>query len=379
MGITTGILFLIAAYVVPNYKQFRSMPSPFEMPENLEIVNWSDLANNVAFLPQRGWQFLIVNYGSASTAWIRSVSVVLAVVTLIVFFYILRHWYTSRVAVLGTFLFGASSWFLHQARSAEPDVLYMLAATALLLCTAWLSEKSYTKALPILALIAGLLFYIPGMWLFVFVGIVLARQEVLAKWHQASKKLRITSILLFLLAMLPMVYGFIRNPSQIITALGVPADGVLNAKIVADNIINIPGLFINGLDEPFKWLTNTPILDVFSLFMVIIGIYAYRVGHHPVRGRALAVMAILTVVLISLDGAAALGLLMPIIYLLAASGIGLMLQQWFAIFPRNPLARNIGVAWLCLALVVVGYYHLNRYFVAWPHAATTAQVINLEQ
>jgi hypothetical protein len=73
----------------------------------------------------------------------------------------------------------------------------------------------------------------------------------------------------------------------------------------------------------------------------------------------------------------ALPILLPFIYLLAGAGMTLLLQQWFTVFPRNPLARNIGVGLIAVLLAFVGYYHMHRYFVAWPHTPETKQAYSL--
>lgn len=373
------ILSIFAVILLPNIRQFKSMPSPFETTESLNITNLSDITHNVAFMPQKMIQFGLSSTAFSSIAWLRLVSVSFAVLTLVMFFYILRHWYTGRIAIMGTFLLGFSSWFLHQARSAEPDILYLCGMTALLLVGMWLSERQYSRTLPLIAIISALILYIPGMWVFVVAGGLFARKEIIQRWQQTSNMLRAAGVVAFLALVAPLVYAITLRPQQLTELMGIPPHGVLTVQSALNNFIGIAEqLLIRGPDEPLKWLTGTPILDVFTIFMIILGVYTYRVGPHPVRGRALMVLGLISVVLITLNGYVTLSLLMPILYLLAASGIGLLLQQWFSVFPRNPIARNVGVVWICLALAVVGFYHADRYFVAWPHAASTNKVLEIK-
>jgi hypothetical protein len=51
--------------------------------------------------------------------------------------------------------------------------------------------------------------------------------------------------------------------------------------------------------------------------------------------------------------------------LLAIGGIVEILQRWLESFPRNPVARSIGVCLLVAAIGFTSFYHLQRYFVAW--------------
>lgn len=373
------VLSLFAVIILPNVHQFSSTPSPFETSKSLKIVNISDLSQNTAFLPARFLQFGLHTAGLNSVAYLRLVSVAFAVLTLVMFFYILRHWYTSRIALMGTFLLGFSSWFLHQSRSAEPDILYLFGMTSLIMIGIWLSEKKYTKVLPVITLLGCLVLYIPGMWLFLAIGIPLAWREILEKWRISTKWLRSLSVVVFFVSLAPLVFGLIKHPGQVDILLGVPENGVLTAQSALNNLIGIgEQLLIRGPDEPLKWLVGTPVLDVFTIFMIILGIYTYRSGIHPIRARAFMLIGLLSVVLITLNGYVTLSLLMPVLYLLAASGVGLLLQQWFSVFPKNPIARNIGVIWICLAIAIVGFYHADRYYIAWPNADSTNKVIDIK-
>ncbi len=79
----------------------------------------------------------------------------------------------------------------------------------------------------------------------------------------------------------------------------------------------------------------------------------------------------LCVILIGLGQVATLGLLIPVLYIVMANGIAYMLQSWFTVFPRNPVARTLGVVLLTIVVVVSCSYQLQRYFIAWPAAEAT--------
>lgn len=77
----------------------------------------------------------------------------------------------------------------------------------------------------------------------------------------------------------------------------------------------------------------------------------------------------------SLGGVVGDAILLPFIYLLASIGIGRMLGNWFIVFPRNPVARNIGLGLIIGMIALVGYYHITRYFVAWPNSPETINAL----
>lgn len=57
----------------------------------------------------------------------------------------------------------------------------------------------------------------------------------------------------------------------------------------------------------------------------------------------------------------------PFLYIIAAAGIALLLQQWFTVFPKNPFARSVGVVLISICISASVAYNLHRYFIAWPH------------
>jgi hypothetical protein len=64
-------------------------------------------------------------------------------------------------------------------------------------------------------------------------------------------------------------------------------------------------------------------------------------------------------------------LMLPFVYLIVAAGIGFMLQQWFRVFPRNPIARTLGASLITIAVISSSGYNLTHYFIAWAKAPET--------
>jgi hypothetical protein len=86
---------------------------------------------------------------------------------------------------------------------------------------------------------------------------------------------------------------------------------------------------------------------------------------------------ILSLILTVLNGWLAMTIALPMFFVLVSAGLALFLQQWFTVFPRNPLARTVGITVVSFVVVLAGYYNLRHYFVAWPRNPDTRQVFNL--
>ncbi len=362
------------AIILPGLKAFRSLASTYETADSLKTSSFDQLMNTASFLPQRSLQALLYKLGFDHLTHIRLISVMMAVVALVAFFFILRHWYTTRVSLLGTFLLGSSSWFLHQARSAEVGISYILTIVAVISIGIWASERKKPGLLPVASFVSALTLYTPGVWVFFVISIVAGKNEIKLIWSKISPVNRLLSVVAFTAGLLPMMYSLYKNIHQE-ELLGLTGGlETLNASIISSNLLGLPRqLLMSGIDDPSRWLVGTPIFDVATATLIILGVYAYRSGLNPIRARGILIGCVLSVAVIGFAGDAGISLLVPFLYLLGAGGIGLLLQQWFSVFPKNPVARTIGVIWLSLLIVGVGYYQASRHFVGWPNAQATKQ------
>jgi membrane protein YdbS with pleckstrin-like domain len=73
-------------------------------------------------------------------------------------------------------------------------------------------------------------------------------------------------------------------------------------------------------------------------------------------------------------GMNAISLILPVVYLLIASGIAYMLHLWLKVFPANPVARSLGIIIIMLAVFLTSIYQTRSYFVAWRYNSETSEV-----
>lgn len=334
------------------------------------------IADNPLYIFHKSNLLVLQKLSPSSTAAIRLPSLVIAVVSIVAFFVILSKWYSHKVAVLGTVLFASSSWLLHGARLATFDINYVMPLLLVFLLSS-LFKARYAKLVTIAALLTGLFIaYIPGMiW-----GLAL-----LAFWQRRQLK-KITwrvplwwhSLLLVgvLVGLLPLFWSFFNNPRLIMSWTGLPEHWPSVTSYVK-NLVNIPTeLFIASSGNPLYNIGRVPLLDAFTAALVVLGGFAY--WHYKTLDRSKFMLAatITGILLIALNGPVRLSWLIPIIYLLAAEGIAFLLQQWFTVFPRNPVARWIGFVVLGLAVSITAFYHIQNYFVAWPNTPETRQAFS---
>jgi 4-amino-4-deoxy-L-arabinose transferase-like glycosyltransferase len=333
-----------------------------------------EIIEEPVYLPYKLSIYIFEKLGFASPFIARSLSALIGFATVVSFYYILSRWHTNGIALLGTLLFLTSSWFLHTVRLATSDPVFLL-LLPLIACGAWLNDTQRRDHLTLAAaaLTAGILLYVPGMVWFILAGLIWQRKRV----RQALASLLPWQMLLVgvlgVMVLAPMAIAGSDNPSSLLQFLGLPEQAITWQKILA-SLLEIPRqLFVHGPRDPARWLGATPLLDAFTTAMFIIGLYASYFRLRLDRTKLLLFGLVVGSLLIVFD-TGRMSILLPLVYILVAAGITFMLQQWFTVFPRNPLARSIGWSLITAAIVISSFYNLTHYFIAWPNAPTTKSV-----
>lgn len=371
------LIGLFAVYILILLPNIKNNIDPNQKPDNLIFITHNDVLSNASFLPLKLVQYLTYKFSHHSIIAYKSLSVVIAIGALITFYYVLVRWRTKRVGLLGALLLGSSTLFLSTASSASPEIYYLLAGCLLPLAIVIIGEEGTKYDLIFIALITAMLLYAPGMWAFLILGVIFAFNNLKVLLEEFNIKQKLTALFVFLIAISPLIYSLIINTVQYKSLLLGSSYHLISLEFVKNNLVKLPEMIIvHGINNPGVWLISTPILDVFTIAMALLGVYAYKIGFHPVRFRGLIIYTIASIGLIGILGISALWLLLIPIYLFAARGIALMLQQWFSVFPKNPLARYLGVFVVIIALSFAVFYHVNRFYVVWPKNSPYIQSIN---
>lgn len=352
--------------------------SVFESKGYLGISSVQTILDAIWLAPVKLAQYAMLQIDDPNTTLLRLVSVGIVLLSLAVFYRLIAKWHTHRIAILATLLFATTSYSLHLGRFSNQDAMYYLVIPSLFLFGTWLKSKRYVVRLPLILPAIAILLYLPGFIYFLIPLPLLFRKRLLLAWHFVSLKKRLASLFISVLLIVPLIYSLVLNPSQITTYLGIDRLVDENGPIeFLDTVAStVSSLFFNGPNDPYRWLTGTPILDVASAALAVLGIYAYVKGPHTLRARTLLLFAIISIVLIGTSTVVSIALLLPLVYIVIASGLVFLLQSWFTVFPRNPAARNTAVILMALFITFICSYHVQRYFIAWPNAPETKAALS---
>lgn len=341
----------------------RDSVLPWNNPVNAPYKVTAFIAGKVVGNPLQGARMVSVLFGLLATACL---------------FYVLKKWFNIRMATVGSLLFITSSWLLHISHIAAPYILMIFAPLACLAAFSWLIRTKKYKIFAILTFVATLAFsaYVPYMfWVLVVTLAVLVLQSkdkvrAIESWQWVAGGT------LYAVLVAPLVIGIITEPSVVRQLLGIPAQ-LPSISEYASNLVNlILTPFFRSPLLPEVHLGRLPLLDIFSTTMFILGIYYY--AQRITNRRTVILFSCFAILLavIPLSGGYLLNatILMPLIYICVITGIVELLKQWFSYFPRNPLARSLGVGFVVVAIGFTSFYHLQRYFIAWPNTPDTKAV-----
>lgn len=370
---TVASLMLLFVYTY----DLSSVGPPDTQAEQLimtSIDSRRDILETVVFAPHKAIGLVIVKLQVANTASLRLVSVATTCLAVILFFLVLKQWFSLRVATLTTVLFATSSWVLFQARWMDPESMLLLVIPVALLTASLLKEKKYDFLIPITSCIAVLCLYIPGVWIMFLSGIILLQGNIRLAWRRFGSTQKVAWVTSIVIPAIPLIFGLMKI-DNLRTWLGRPLGG-FSTKSMIDNVVWLPNQLLgSGLSDGLRWLPGTPVIDVATFGLALTGIiFVIRDNRFPIRRLALLILATLCLLLITLFGANYISLLLPLVYMFVACGITFLLEQWFHVFPKNPLARNFGLLMLSLLVGLICIYQVARYHYVWPRAEETVHL-----
>lgn len=374
-GGLVGVLFLMF------YKlgSLTNGLSSGEVMVRTQSLGWRGIYINPLNLPLKVFRSLDFKYIHLTTNfWLRLPNALIGLVTIICFYILLRLWYSQRIAIAGGALFATSAWVLHVSRLASFNIDYLAGVTLFILSTAILhkyADKRYVH--PWINLLWGLLLYIPGMVWLVAINGIRQRNQIFKGFKIQGSFSRIVLYFVSFLLPLPLIIKYlISSPKNVFYFLGLPSHWPKVSVFLKDLGGVFVHLLVRGPEYPNLWLGRQPMLDIFCLLCLALGVIFYASHLTATRSQLLFGSFIIGTLLIALNGGVDLSFLLPIVFLFVAAGIAYLLQQWLSVFPKNPIARATGYILVTLAIAISCLYGSRSYFVAWPHDPTTQSVFD---
>lgn len=351
-------------------------------------VNVSELAAKHALLHHSPWwkspsfiygpYYLLLHATYAinrSVSSFRLASVVIGLITAALIYWLINQWHGYKLAVLATVTFVSGLGVLAVARQGSPLSSQLLLSISLLTSVVAINRwHNYWGLLAVTLITAGDL-YIPGaLWpvmamLFLsFTGLKKTLRTI-SLWSKSS----LYGLGLLLLA--PLIYrlGWHYSKHQLIYWLGYGLDGKLNAvRHFALHLAQVPlDLFFHSTNLPATLsLGHLPLLPVAQSVIIVLGFYGYISRFSNYRWRSILILGAVLWIVIGF-GVLSVYSLLPLTTLAIGTGMAFMLKEWYSVFPRNPIARNLGLMVLSSVMLFSCFYSARSYFVGWANDPST--------
>lgn len=323
------------------------------------------------------WAGLKLDHHSILVTRVAAASI--ALLLIVMFYWVALHWYSRRVAFLSTLLFATSSGFLHFGRYgtaliAQMATLFMISGLLL-----YQKTKHETLAIYLLVVVLASCLYLPGIFWFALVGLWFIRRGVITAFKKMGRLHSYGVIALCFILIAPLALAAIQDPGIVKDILGLPRTAPTPYELYKNTLHLASSLFIRGYWPPQFWLYGAPLLNITEAALLVIGLS--RLIKRPILRVNCFLLAALTIgsILIIIGGGVTVAVLIPLIYLTIARGIYHLIDDWLTIFPRNPIAKHGGLVLLSILVIFSILYHLQAYFVAWPHSPSTRAVYTMKQ
>lgn len=305
---------------------------------------------------------------------LRLVGAALGVLTVVIFYLIAKKLYVRSVALATTAMFAASSLLLTVTRLATPNVmlLSLLAIVAAGYLVRFHGRSGFAWILA--SAVIGLSLYVPGMIIFIAIGAIWQFAKSKRSFESLAPAIIIICPAILSLLAAPLIISLIREPQLWRDYIGLPSALQAPLEMIKDIARAAASLFIMSPKNPVIWLGRQPVLDVFSTVLFLFGCWTLVKRRKLDRFWTILGIFAITFLLTGLTGNLLfIVLLLPFLFITTGFGLQELLDQWYRVFPRNPIARYAGLCLVIIAVLLSINFQLRRYFVAWPNSQDTKQ------
>ena len=358
-------LLLLSLYIF----RISSFLPGFSLDEKTAINSANSIRSifdNPLFAPHKLIQYFMIKIGHNGYLAMRLPSILMSTIVIGLFYSILRRWFSIFISVVATLLLATNSLYLGFTRNASTEIT-ILAVFILVAYGLWLKTQPKPSTAIILGMfMSSLILYTPGLIWFYILFLFWQKTAIVHLYHSHKKFLVFTPVLIIVF-LLPLFLSIFSSIKTLEVYLGLPDDLVNSLVNLPKNIALIPyQLFYHGLNKPSLNIVGTPVFEVFSIAMFILGSFYYVVNNKSKDLFKVLIGIVLLLCFVALNSSKYIILLVPFITIVIAYGINEMLEKWYVKFPNNPIARGLATTLIVVAVASASFYNINKYYIAWP-------------
>ena len=330
-------------------------------------INFSDLSSlAVPNLPLHLLQLAIFSLLGVSILTIKLPTIILAIISGIVIFSLLRRWFKPSVSILSLILVISTGQFTYAAQSFTPHILYILYSSLILLFASLIFQKVKPGAIwkICLAVSIALSLFTPYFW-FINLGLIsvamihphtrhfILRKEYLHQW--------IPAVVLFSVLAIPVIYFSLTSAeflSQIIGLAGLQMTILSNMTTLVHSYLWADLSTIGG--------QITPVMDFGVLLIILLGFIQTIRQCQSARSYMIIAWTALSLPLLILNPSLNAIMTVPAFVLLVV-GVETLLHEWYKLFPKNPYARGAGLIMIIAIVSTITLTSLDTFINSYRH------------
>ncbi|HVI69175.1 MAG TPA: glycosyltransferase family 39 protein [Magnetospirillaceae bacterium] len=376
-GLAVMVALLLTLY--PN-----NLPPGLSSAEQQSIIDSHGLsftqlpsAAQVVNLPFHALQKVTVDFLGVTPFGVRLPSLFFGALTILCLSFVIKRWFKINVAIVATMIIITSTWFLSLARLGTPDIMIPFWTSCLILCATYVSQqtKHWQIWKGLFGVSAALALYTPYMaYLFAATLIAAIAQPHLRYLIRQSSKVGLTiGTFFFLLLLVPLGWGVYKDPTLLREILAIPAtipEPLQFGRDILQALSNLLYPFNLSARE-----TITPLLNIATATLVVIGGFRLLSDFHSVRAYVLLIWMALLVPIIGFAPQNLTVLFVPAM-LVMTIGLNLIVRYWYKLFPINPYARIFGLLPLFILIFSVMQFGYQRYTFTMLYSIEAGQTFN---
>lgn len=369
--ITLGLVFLIS--VVWKIGDLVPGMSGAEIAQKNLAKNIHSLSTNLSDAPFRLMQHLAITVHPDKIVSLRLVSVVVALLVSFCFYQLARGWFGRSIGLLGAVIFISFPLFAISGRQATPQIMLFSPLILMYLYSRVLKSESLWLWV-LLAFIAGILIYTPGMIWWIIGAAVLCYRKISVQLSEAASRVSVVVAAILCVLVAPLVTVAIRHPHFLRQLLLIPQNFVSPAHMVSRLIHILGALFVKMPYTSPLVVGRTPVLNILLIALLIFGVYAMR-SAAPDKTIALSIAVLFGIVAATLsDNFVYLIYCCPALLIFVTAGLRYLYIEWRTIFPRNPVPKTFALVLITAVSLSQLYYSWHYTLSAWPHSSAVKSV-----
>ena len=352
--------------------------SGLELDSINSATSGAKILNNPLNFPYKLGVYTLLKVNLLNTFSARLMAALFGIAIIICFYLLAKQWFSPKIAWLSSLMMATSTLFLNYSRLALPNVLLPLGLIGIIWAAWWLLEQKQTNLRMILfALIVIFCLYLPGLVWFLSLVIFIQKDKALKLLNSLNKSTFAVSGFIALILIAPLLRSFIFDPTLLIQWLAFPT--ALNFSVFLKDLLMVPiSLIVKSPVNPTFNLGQLPYSNIITTAFIVLGVYAFGIRLGLTRSKFLLGAIFISWLLIAFENSVTINILLPLVYLMVAGGIMFLLQQWYSVFPSNPIARFIGLMLICITISMSLYFNSVRYFVAWANNPISQQQFDIK-